>query len=246
MANPRTAIITGAASGIGRAAVAEAVAAGWKVAAVDLALPAAPKGAGADNFIALACDVSQADACAKAVADAVARFGRIDTLLHFAAVHSTETWDALDADVFNRTLAVNVTGSFLMAQAAAGWMKDHGGGAIVLTGSGSISVSGLGGHGRGGPAYVSSKAAIIGLTRALARSLAPFAIRVNAVSPGATDTAMTAEYSPEARANVGSRTLAGRMGEPEEIARAAMFLASDDASYITGEMLNANGGGSFG
>ncbi len=246
MTKPRTAIITGAASGIGRAAVAEAIAAGWKVAALDLGLPTAPEGASAENFVALSCDVSKAEACAKAVADAAARLGSIDTLLHFAAVHSTETWDALDADIFNRTLAVNVTGSFLMAQAAAHWMKDHGGGAIVLTGSGSISVSGLGGHGRGGPAYVSSKAAIIGLTRALARSLAPFAIRVNAISPGATDTAMTAEYSPEARANVGSRTLAGRMGEPEEIARAAMFLASDDASYITGEILNANGGGSFG
>ncbi len=241
-----TAIITGAASGIGRAAVACALEAGWRVAALDLAAPPAPQGAAPDRFLALACDVSREDACADAVGAAARHFGGVDTLLHFAAVHSTGTWDALDAEAFNRTLAVNVTGSFLMAKAAARWMMDHGGGAIVLTGSGSINVSGLGGHGRGGPAYVSSKAAIIGLTRALARSLAPYAIRVNAVSPGATDTAMTADYSPEAKAAVGQRTLAGRMGTPEEIARAAMFLASDAASYVNGEILNANGGGSFG
>lgn len=242
----RTAIITGAASGIGRAAVQEALAAGWRVAALDLAAPAPPADAVPENFTAIACDVSREEACAAAVATAAGAFGGFDTLLHFAAVHATQTWDALDAEVFNRTLAINVTGSFLMARAAAQWMKDHGGGAIVLTGSGSINVSGLGGHGRGGPAYVSSKAAIIGLTRALARSFAPFAIRVNAISPGATDTAMTADYSPEARAAAGKRTLVGRMGEPAEIARAAMFLASDEASYINGEILNANGGGSFG
>lgn len=246
MAAARTALVTGAASGIGRAAAECALAAGWRVAALDLVAPTTPSGADPEQFTAIACDVSREEDCSAAVAAAVHRFGGIDTLLHFAATHATQTWADLDAEIFNRVLAVNVTGSFLMAKAAAGWMKEHGGGAIVLTGSGSINVSGLGGHGRGGPAYVSSKAAIIGLTRALARSFAPFGIRVNAISPGATDTAMTADYSDEARAAVGRRTLVGRMGEPAEIARAAMFLASDEASYITGEILNANGGGSFG
>ena len=239
-------LITGAASGIGRAAVSAALRDGYRVVACDLEAPPAPDGGTPDHFIALACDVSREADCRAAVEQAVARFGRLDVLLHFAAVHATQTWDQLDGDTFNRVLAVNVTGSFLIAQAAGNWMKDHGGGAIVLTGSGSINVSGLGGHGRGGPAYVSSKAAIIGLTRAMARSLGPHGIRVNAISPGATDTAMTADYSADACTKVGERTLVGRMADPAEIARAALFLASDDASYIAGEILNANGGGSFG
>jgi 3-oxoacyl-[acyl-carrier protein] reductase len=242
----KTALVTGAASGIGQSAVQVLLAAGYNVTACDRDPVSLPEGADADAFLALACDVAEAGDCARAVSETVARFGALDALLHFAAIHATETWDALDAEQFNRVLAVNVTGSFLMAQAAADWMKDHGGGAIVLTGSGSINVSGLGGHGRGGPAYVTSKAAIIGLTRSLARSLGPHSIRVNAVSPGATDTAMTAEYSTDARARVAERTVLGRMGSPAEIADVALFLVSDAARYMTGEIVNVNGGGSFG
>jgi 3-oxoacyl-[acyl-carrier protein] reductase len=136
---------------------------------------------------------------------------------------------------------VNVTGSFLMARAVAEHMTD--GGAIVLTSSGSINVGGLGGRGRGGPAYVSSKAAIIGLTRALARSLAPLRIRVNAVSPGSTETPMTADYDEEMRRNVVHRSLVGRMGRPQDIAGVALFLISDAAGYMTGEIVQVNGGG---
>lgn len=242
----KTAIVTGAASGIGRATMTRLLADGWNVAGVDRDAVTAPAGTDTSRLLALGCDVAEAGDCAKAVKETAAHFGALDALLHFAAIHATETWDQLDAEIFNRVLAVNVTGSFLMAQAAGTYMKDHGGGAIVLAGSGSINSSGVGGHGRGGPAYVSSKAAIIGLTRALARSLGPHGIRVNAVSPGATETAMTAEYSDEAKAKVAERTLVGRMGQPEEIAEAAAFLASDKASYITGEIVNVNGGGSFG
>jgi NAD(P)-dependent dehydrogenase (short-subunit alcohol dehydrogenase family) len=116
----------------------------------------------------------------------------------------------------------------------------------VLTSSGSINVSGVGGHGRGGPAYVASKAAIIGLTRALARSLAPQGIRVNAISPGSTETAMTADYDEDARQKAAARTLLGRMGQPDDIAAVALFLLSDSAGYMTGEIVHVNGGGSFG
>jgi 3-oxoacyl-[acyl-carrier protein] reductase len=188
--------------------------------------------------------VADAASCRGIAEQAAARFGPVGGVIHMAAVHSTKTWRELSSEEFNRTLAVNVTGSFLIAQAAAAVMTD--GGAIVLASSGSISQSGLGGHGRGGPAYVSSKAAIIGLTRALARSLAPLKIRVNAVSPGSTDTAMTASYDEHARRGVAERTLVHRIGRPEEIAAVAMFLLSDAASYVTGEIVNVNGGGSFG
>ena len=97
----------------------------------------------------------------------------------------------------------------------------------------------------GGPAYASSKAAIVALTRSLARSLGGDGIRVNAIAPGATETAMTAGYTEEARANVGNAAALGRMGRAEEIADAARFLISDRASYITGEIMNVNGGASF-
>lgn len=241
----RTVLVTGAASGIGFACVEGLLAAGHNVCGVDVQpIPTAKFKGDASRFIPARADVASALDCRRAVAETLQRFGALDGLIHMAGVHSTQTWRELDGEHFNRILAVNVTGGFLMAQAAAAHMA-HGG-AIVLTTSNSIVVGGVGGHGRGGPAYVSSKAAIIGLTRSLARSLAPLGIRVNAVSPGATDTAMTADYDEDARRRVAERTLAGRIGRPEEIAAVAQFLISDAASYVTGEIVHVNGGGSFG
>lgn len=242
----RTVIVTGAASGIGAACTRRLLADGANVAGVDRA-PVVLDGLAPDaRFIALRADLSNAEDCAAAVEATVSAFGRVHALIHMAAAHSSQTWRDLDAAAFNATLGVNVTGAFLMAQAAARAMETTGGGAIVLASSGSINVSGVGGHGRGGPAYVASKAAIIGLTRALARSLAPSKIRVNAVSPGATRTAMTADYSEEALRKVGERTLVARIGEPDEIAAVACFLVSPAASYVVGEIVSVNGGGSFG
>lgn len=244
MNSPKTVIVSGGASGIGLACVQGLLASGHRVCAADLEALPTWRLDDPSRLLGVRADVADAANCRDVVAQATERFGPVSALIHMAARHSTRTWRDLDADEFNRTLAVNVIGSFLMAQAAADAMT--GGGAIVLAGSGSINVSGLGGHGRGGPAYVASKAAIIGLTRALARSLAPQKIRVNAVSPGATDTAMTASYDEAARRNVAERTLVRRIGRPEEIAAVALFLISDAASYVTGEIVNVNGGGSFG
>ncbi len=246
--NCKTIIVTGAASGIGAACMRLLLAQGHNVCGADrdaIHITGVDPSALA-RFIAVKIDVSDHADCANAVAACVKEFGRVDGLIHMAAVHSTKTWKDIDAGEFNRTLAVNVTGSFLMAQAAALAMERTGGGAIVLASSGSVNLSGVGGHGRGGAAYVSSKAAIIGLTHALARCFAPIKIRVNAVSPGATETAMTSQYSAEAKAKVGERTLAGRIGQAEEIAAAAVFLISDAASYIDGQILPVNGGSSFG
>ena len=241
-------IVTGAASGIGAACVRAALDKGWRVCAVDINQPTA-EGIPADALPRLICaqaDVTDSAACASAVDAAVRAFGGLDGLIHMAAVHSTGTWRDLDAAEMDRTLGVNVTGSFLMAQACARAMEACGGGAIVLASSGSMNVSGVGGHGRGGPAYVASKAAIVGLTRALARSFAPIRVRVNAVRPGATRTAMTADYSEDALVKVGERTLVGRIGEAREIASVACFLVSDESSYVIGDIVAVNGGGSFG
>jgi 3-oxoacyl-[acyl-carrier protein] reductase len=163
-----------------------------------------------------------------------------------AAIHSTKAWREIDAARMDRVLHVNVTGTFLMAQACALAMEKTGGGAMVFATSGSINLSGLGGNGRGDTAYVASKAGIIGLTRALSRCFAPLNIRVNAVSPGSTRTAMTADYSDEAVKNAGQKSLAGRMGEAPEISAAALFLISDAASYVWGDIIAVNGGSSFG
>ena len=240
-------IVTGAASGIGFACVEMLLAKGGNVCGIDVN----PIDEGlfsqmGSHFLPIAADVSGPKACAEAVAACVSRFGKVDGLIHMAAVHSTRTWREIDADHMNEVLGINVTGAFNMSQAAALEMEKTGGGAICLAMSGSIAVSGLGGHGRGGIAYISSKAAIIGVTRGLARSLAPVNIRVNAVSPGSTRTAMTADYSEEAIRHAGAKTLAGRMGEASEIASVALFLISDEAGYIQGQIINVNGGGSLG
>lgn len=243
-----TALVSGAASGIGLACAKLLLEDGWSVGAADIQPlpPSLGDDAPADRLRELACDVSNEDSCSAAVAETVSAFGGLHALLHFAAFHSTNTWQELSAVEFTRTQEVNVTGSFLMAREAARHMAAHGGGAIVLTGSGSMNSGGVGGHGRGGPAYIASKAAIVGLTRSLARSFGPHGIRVNAVFPGATDTAMTAEYDEDARNRVAERTILGRIGAAAEIAAVARFLVSDDARYMTGETVNVNGGGSFG
>jgi NAD(P)-dependent dehydrogenase (short-subunit alcohol dehydrogenase family) len=241
-------LVTGAASGIGAAAMRMALDAGYRVAAADLAsIPVTGLQKYAeDRLVTTRCDVSKWEDCQRVVAETVGKLGGLDGLLHFAGIHSTLTWEELDAAEFAKLYAVNVIGSFHTAKAAALYMKEHGGGAMVLTGSNSIVAGGVGGHGRGGPAYTSTKGAIVALHRSLARSFGPFGIRVNAVSPGSTATAMTADYSEDALRRVGERTILGRIGQPEEIASVALFLVSDGASYITGEWVNVNGGGSFG
>jgi 3-oxoacyl-[acyl-carrier protein] reductase len=242
-----TYIVTGAAGGIGYACAHKLLCEGHNVAALDVqAIPAA-LGAGGDpaRLLPLTVDVSDEAACRKAVVETVARFGGLDGLIHMAALHSTLTWEEAGAAEFNHILMVNVTGSFLIAKAAAEPMKTVGRGAIVFASSTVMNSGGVGGHGRGGPAYATSKAAIVGLTRSLAKALAPHGIRVNAVSPGSTDTPMTADYSDAARKLLAERVPLGRIGRPEEIAAVACFLASEAASYIVGDVVNANGGGSF-
>jgi len=241
----KTVLVTGAASGIGLACTRDLLADGNRVTAFDLEMeslkrihPDTPA-----ELILFAGDVSVEESCNAAVAATTSQFGGLDAVIHFAAIHSTKTWDEISPEEFTRVLEVNVTGAFLIARAAARYMVGAGGGAIVLTGSGSVYVSGVGGgSGRGGPAYVSSKGGVQVLTRALARALGPRGVRVNAVSPGSTETPMIAEYSEEARQGVRARTPLGRIGDPHEIAAVARFLIGDGASYINGETIQVNGG----
>jgi 3-oxoacyl-[acyl-carrier protein] reductase len=240
-------IVSGAASGIGLACARDFLRDGYRITAIDVQpIPQEVVGAGpGDHCLALKVDVTSLEACREAVAKTAEKFGGLDALCHFAAIHSTLNWADVSSEEFNRTLEVNVTGSFHMAKAAGEYMKDHGGGAIVLTSSGSVQASGIGGgSGRGGPAYVTSKAAIYGLNRSLARSLGPYNIRVNTVSPGATETPMIADYTDESRESAARRSMLGRIGTPEDVVDVARFLISDRARFVTGEMISASGGGS--
>src|SRR3984957_19465408 len=168
----RVVLVTGSSSGIGQACVTHFLKNDYKVCGVDV-VPrsnATPAPADDTRYFEFTADISDSAQCRAAVAASMAAFGALDGLAHLAAIHSMKTWRELNALDFEKIMAVNVTGSFLISQAAAQHMKEHGGGTIVLTTSSVISVGGLGGTGRGGPAYATSKAAIVGLMRSPARS----------------------------------------------------------------------------
>lgn len=243
----QTVLVTGAASGIGRASVADLLQHGHRVVATDLDDEAlnATHPERRDDLRLISGDATDAAHCAAAAAEAVNGFGGLDALVHWAGIHCTLTWDELTAERFQHILNVNTVGAFLMSQAAARVMIPRGAGAIVLTTSSSTLVGGVGGDGRGGPAYTSSKGAIAILVRVLARSLGPHGIRVNAVSPGPTETLMIAEYTNDVRTGTIERAALGRLAAPAEMASIARFLISPDASYISGDVIDANGGAAF-
>ncbi len=242
-----TVLVTGAASGIGLACVRMLRESGANVVAFDIqGERMAEELSGNDDLVLHTGDVSDPVACADVVAVALKRFAVLDALIHWGAAHSSARWDELDAEECNQVMAVNVTGSFLIAQAAARPMVERGQGAIVLTTSTSDLHGVTGGAGQGGPAYVASKGAVIALTRSLARALGPHGVRVNAVSPGITETPMIGAYSEGQRDAMLQRFPLGRFAAPEEIANAGLYLISEAASFMTGEVMHVNGGSNFG
>ncbi len=184
------------------------------------------------------CDVRSEEAV-KAVVDAVAeRFnGRIDIMLNVAGITVDMPVTRTDKSVFERVMDVNAGGTFNFCKHAARYMKKQRSGAIVNT----SSVTAQFGAQMGTP-YGASKAAILGITRSLAMELAPWNIRVNAVAPGVVNTEMVSNLNELERESCARSIPLGRLGEPEDIAKAMLFLASDNASYITGATLNVDGG----
>lgn len=236
----RVALITGAASGIGRATAERFAAAGATVVLADLrgaeAATATIVAAGG-RTISQALDVRDAASCAAAVEAIVAQYGRLDILVNSAGISRGAPFLETTLDDWQATLAVNLTGTFLCAQAAARVMVAGGYGRIINI----ASVSGqLGGEGRA--AYGASKGGVITLTRTMATELTPRGVTVNAIAPGPIETPFVAGMTDADRAAWRARLPAGRLGQPEEVAAAALFLASDTAAFVSGHILNVDGG----
>ena len=239
----KVALITGAAQGIGFACAEAFAREGAKVMLADL--DAAKVGAAARKVGAsaasVACDVSKKAAVDAAIAATVAAFGRLDVLVANAGiVHAAEFLELQEAD-FDRVLGVNLKGAFLAGQAAARQMVKQGGGGAIINMSSVNAVLAIPNQ----VPYVVSKGAINQLTKVMSVALAKEGIRVNGIGPGTilTELAKTAVLgNKEAERKILSRTPLGRMGEPAEIAQVAVFLASDAASYLTGQTIYPDGG----
>jgi NAD(P)-dependent dehydrogenase (short-subunit alcohol dehydrogenase family) len=238
----KAAIVTGGAAGIGRA-IAEALAgAGAAVAIADLKgadeAAAALRGAGR-RAVAITADVGTEEDCARLVAAAAEALGRVDVLVNNAGIAMLRPFLDLPPAGFERVMRVNVTGALVCAQHAARRMIAQGGGGRI------VNIASISGQraGSGRTAYGTSKAALIQLTRQMALELAPHRITANAIAPGPVETDMVKTAHTPAQREAYSRLVPlGRYGTPAEIAAAALYLASDAASYVTGHVLDVDGG----
>src|SRR5437879_1411967 len=238
----RVALVTGASQGIGRACALRLAAQG---ASVALAARNVEKLQQVESGITAACgqpasfamDVAQEEQIKMTFKSAVERFGKIDILVNNAGITRDQLMMRMKRADWDAVLATNLTGPYLCIQAAISSMLKQRWGRIINI------ASIFGQMGQAGQAnYASSKAGLIGLTMAVAREVASRNITCNAVAPGFIETAMTAGLGDDFKQNAVKQIPLGRVGSPEDVARAVAFLASDDASYITGHVLNVNGG----
>jgi NAD(P)-dependent dehydrogenase (short-subunit alcohol dehydrogenase family) len=242
----KSALVVGAANGIGRATALAFAAAGASVACADIEVEGARATAAAiekdgGRALPVALDVTDGASCRAAVAAAVERFGGLDVLLYGAADNDrTATVLELDEAAWDRVIRINLTGAFLMARAAIPAMIARGGGSVILIASqlGRVALPGR-------AAYCATKGALVQLARVLAADHAAQGIRANTLSPGAVETRRLLQRwktMDEARAVMAPKHLLGRLGQPEEIAHAAVYLASDASAFMTGADLLIDGG----
>jgi len=238
----KVAIVTGAADGIGRAVAIRFLAEGASVLAVDLSLDKLRTGLAGDPqcLHLVPADVTTAEAPTRLVDAAIERFGGLDILVNNAGVVCFESTEEMSDENWQRTIDVNLTAVFRLCRRAIEPMRKRGGGRIVnLSSINAIRT------GPGLAAYAAAKHGVIGLTKTLAVELGPHQITANYVCPGAILTGMTrplVEASAEMRAALDGFSPLGRMGQPEEVANGILFLASDEASFVSGHGLVIDGG----
>ena len=243
MLDNKVAIVTGGTRGIGFAIVKKYLENGASVAmfgsrkeTVDAALKKIDKQFPNANIIGLYPDLTDIKAVKKAFEQVKEKFGKIDILVNNAGISARDSIFDYKAEDFNNIMDLNVNAVFNCSKIAARYMKDQGEGSIINTSS-MVSKYGQ----AAGCGYPASKYALNGLTKSLARELGPYNIRVNAVAPGVTRTDMVAALPEEVIKPVIATIPLGRVGEPEEVADSFLFLASDMASYITGNVLSVDG-----
>jgi 3-oxoacyl-[acyl-carrier protein] reductase len=239
----RVAVITGSGSGIGRATAWLMAERGAKVVVQDINHAGAEetaegiRGRGADVLVDVS-DVAAVADCRRLIGRTEEVFGRLDILVNNAGIGLDRPIEAIDERAFDRMIAVHVKGSFFCAQAAVPGMKARRQGRIVNTSSRWA----LAGHEKASD-YIAAKSAILGLTKAWAKELAPWNITVNAIAPGGVKTAMVLQTIGKAGiAAEAALVPLGRWAEPREMASTVAFLASDKASFITGQVISPNGG----
>ncbi len=238
----RVAIVTGASRGIGRT-IALALARQRAVVAPTDVLGDAVRGVASEiveaggKAEAFTMDVTDPATVEPVVDGVISAFGRVDILVNNAGIARDQLMLRMKREDWDTVLAVNLTGAFTCAHAVVRPMTKQRSGRII-----SIS-SVVGQMGNAGQAnYAASKAGLIGFSKALARELAPRGVTVNVVAPGLIDTDMTRALSDDVRAEWASKVPLGRLGTPEDVAAAICFLASDEAAYITGQVVAVNGG----
>jgi 3-oxoacyl-[acyl-carrier protein] reductase len=242
----KAALVTGASRGIG-AAIARRLAADGAAVAVNYSgskdaaeAVVADIVAGGGRAVAIQADVSDPAACTALVAHTIEAFGSLDILVNNAGITRDGLIVRMTDDDWDRVIATNLTGVFSMSRAAAKVMMKARSGCIVNI----SSVVGIAGN-AGQANYAAAKAGVIGLTKTVARELAARNVRCNAVAPGFIETDMTAELGEAQRAAIAASVAMGRFGTGEDVASAVAFLASDEAAYVTGQVLAVDGGMTF-
>ncbi|MFG1421370.1 SDR family NAD(P)-dependent oxidoreductase [Roseixanthobacter liquoris] len=239
----KVAIITGAASerGIGRATAKRFADEGARVVIVDLDALAAEAAAAALGAAhrGFACDVADPDQCHALIAAVLAEYGQIDIVVNAAGVSQSDSLMEITQEKFDLVIDVSLRGSLNMCQAAVPHMRESGGSIVCF---GSVAAQ-RGGGLFGGPHYAAAKGGVHSLTKSLARELGKDRIRVNAVSPGTIDTDIfQGKMSAERKAQIAADIPLGRLGAADDVACVCLFLASDLARFVTGSILDVNGG----